>query len=55
MSRLLFAAKSLLDDNAHEQTIIRRQLLLGHVVGSGPMKRRGKSESNDNGNHNAFI
>ena len=43
MSRILFAAKrqsqTQLDNIAHEQTIICRQLFAGHVVGSGPMKR----------------
>ena len=29
-----------LDDIAHEQTIICRQLFAGHVVGSRPMKRK---------------
>ena len=29
-----------LDDIAHEQTIICRQVFAGHVVGSQPMKRK---------------
>ena len=29
-----------LDDIAHEQAIIRRQLFVGHVVGSRSMKRK---------------
>ena len=29
-----------LNDTAHEHTIICRQLLAGHVVGSRPMKRK---------------
>ena len=29
-----------LDDIAHEQTIICRQLFAGHMVGSLPMKRK---------------
>ena len=31
-----------LDDIAHEQTIICRQLFAGHVVGFRPMKRKNK-------------
>ena len=42
MSGILFAARSQLDVNAHEQTIIYRQLFVGHVVGSVPMKRTKK-------------
>ena len=38
MSRILFVAKSHSDGNAHEQTIIFRQLFVGHVIGSRPMK-----------------
>ena len=34
MSRILFAAKTDLVGITHEQTIICRQLLAGHVVGS---------------------
>ena len=40
MSRILFAASTQLDDIAHEQTIICRQLFAGHVVGFQPMKRK---------------
>ena len=41
MSRLLFAAiKTQLDKIAHEQTVTRRQLFAGHVVGSWPIKRK---------------
>ena len=44
MSRILFAAKcqsqTQLDDVAHEQTIICRQLFAGHVEGSLPIKRK---------------
>ena len=32
--------QTLLDCIAHEQTIICRQLIVGHVVGSQPMKRK---------------
>ena len=32
--------QTLLDCIAHEQTIICRQLIVGHVVGSRPMKRK---------------
>ena len=32
--------KRQLDDIAHEQAIIFRQLFAGHVVGSRPMKRK---------------
>jgi len=38
MSKILFAAKTDLNGITHEQTIICRQLLAGHVVGSQPMK-----------------
>ena len=31
-----------MDDIAHEQTIICRQLFAGHVLGSLPMKRKKK-------------
>ena len=37
-----------LDGFAHEQTIICRQLVAGHVVGSWPMKRKKHCASNDN-------
>ena len=40
MSRILFAAKHVLNDTTHEQTIICRQLFAGHVVGSWPMERK---------------
>ena len=39
MSRILFAATRL-NGTSHEQTIICRQLLAGHVVGSRPMARK---------------
>ena len=35
-------SQTLLDDIAHEQTIICRQLFACHVVGSRPMKRKTK-------------
>ena len=35
-----FCSQAQLDDIAHEQTIICRQLFAGHVVGSRPMKRK---------------
>ena len=38
MSRILYAAKTDLDGITQEQTIICRQLFVGHVVGSQPMK-----------------
>ena len=38
MSRILSAAQ--LNDIAHEQTIIYRQLFVGHVVRSRPMKKK---------------
>ena len=40
MSRILFAAKTQLNDIAHKQTIICGQLFVGHVVGSPPVERR---------------
>ena len=41
MSRILFAARhSEVDDIAHEQIIIIRQLFAGHMVDSRPMKRK---------------
>ena len=40
MSRILFAAKHVLNDTTHEQTIICRQLFAGHVVGSWQMERK---------------
>ena len=39
MSKILFAATQL-DDIGHEQTIICRQLLSGHVVDSPPIKSK---------------
>ena len=42
MSTIIFAAKSLSDDNAHEQTIIFRQIFAGHVVGVRSRKRKRK-------------
>ena len=36
----IICSKTLLDGIAHKQTIICRQLFAGHVVGSGPMKRK---------------
>ena len=53
MSRILFAAKQCqteLDDIAHEQTIICKQLFAGHLVGSRPMKRK-KIAPNDDANY----
>ena len=50
MSRILFAAKQFqteLDDTAHEQTIICKQLFAGHLVGSRPMKRKKIAPNND--------
>ena len=43
VSRTLFAAKTDLDGITREQTIICRQLLAGHGVGSQPMKMGEKS------------
>jgi len=43
MSRILFAAKTDLDGITHEQTIICKQLLADHVVGSQPMEKGEKS------------
>ena len=40
-SKILFAAKHIYS-TTNEQTIICRQLFAGHVVGSQPMKRKGK-------------
>ena len=37
---IIFQSQTQLDDIAHEQTIICRQLFVGHVVGFWPMKRR---------------
>ena len=36
----LICRQTQLDDIAHEQTIIYRQLVAGHAVGSRPMKRK---------------
>ena len=36
----IICSQTKLDDIAHEQTVICRQLFAGHVVGSGPMKRK---------------
>ena len=36
----IICSQTQLDGIAHEQTIICRQLFVGHVVGSRPMKRK---------------
>ena len=36
----IICSQTQLDGIAHEQTIIFRQLFVGHVVGSQPMKRK---------------
>jgi len=36
----IICSKTQLDDIAHEQTIISRQLFAGQVVGSRPMQRK---------------
>ena len=36
----IICSQTQLDDIAHEQTIICRQLFAGHVVGFRPMKRK---------------
>ena len=36
----IICSQAQLDDIAHEQTIICRQLFAGHLVGSWPMKRK---------------
>ena len=36
----IICSQTQLDDIAHEQSIICRQLFAGHVVGSQPMKRK---------------
>ena len=36
----IICSQTKLDDIAHEQTIICRQLFAGHVVGSRPLKER---------------
>ena len=38
----IICIKTHLDRTMHQQTIICRQLLAGHMVGSWPMKRKGK-------------
>ena len=38
----IICSQTQLDGVAHEQTIICRQLFVGHVVGSRPMKRKKK-------------
>ena len=38
--KLVQGGETKIDDIAHEQTIICRQLFAGHVVGSRPMKRK---------------
>jgi len=42
MNRILFAAKRDSDGKTHEQTIICRQVVADHVVGSQPMKMQEK-------------
>ena len=42
MSRILFAAKHVLNGTTHEQIIICRQLFADHVVGSRPMESKKK-------------
>jgi len=42
----IICSKTHLDGTTHEQTIICGQLFAGHVVGSRPMKRKGKNASN---------
>ena len=39
----IICSKTRLDGTTHEQTIIRRQLFAGHVVGSRPMERKKKT------------
>ena len=36
----IICSQTQLDDIAHEQTIICRQLIAGHVMGSGPTKKK---------------
>ena len=38
--KLVQGGETKIEDIAHEQTIICRQLFAGHVVGSRPMKRK---------------
>ena len=42
LTRILFAAKHVLEGTTHEQTIFWRQSLACHVFGSWPMKRKEK-------------
>ena len=42
MSRILFAAKHVLNGTTREQIIISRQLFAGHVVGSRTMESKKK-------------
>ena len=44
----IICSQAQLDDIAHEQTIICRQIFAGHLVGSRPMKRKKKISSNHN-------
>ena len=44
----IICTKTHFDGTTHEHPIICRQLFAGHVVGSRPMKRKGKNASNDN-------
>ena len=44
----IICSQAQLDDIAHQQTIICRQLFAGHVLGSRPMKRKKKLASNHN-------
>ena len=43
-----------LNDIAHEQTIICRQLSAGHVVSFRPMKRKKNLHENDNSSYYKF-
>ena len=43
----IICSQTQLDNIAHEQTIIRRQLFAGHVVGSRPMKKKKTFATND--------
>ena len=40
--QIIICSKTHLDGLSHEQTIVFGQLFAGHVVGSRPMKRKGK-------------
>ena len=44
----IICSKTRLDGTTHEQTIICKQLFVGHVVGSRTMERQDKNASNDN-------